>query len=130
MIEEVISYKTEDGRTFTDKKLAIKHITNLESKRKLTEIVKKVKQLFKKGLTMYANGTKEYSGISLNNTDLECDFWDEESRALSDNANMDITIEDFDNYVSLVKTLLEDFHLERVIKIIKKTAFNNSKETA
>lgn len=129
MIKEILSYRTDDGRIFTKKDSAIAYENILKDKKKLAETSEKVRQLFKEELTMYANSTNEYSGINLDNADLECDFWDDVSGALADDSNVDVTLVNFTEYVSLIKTLLKDFHLEEVIKIIKKITPNSIKET-
>jgi hypothetical protein len=129
MIEKVTSYKTEDGKIFSEKENAENHAVYLINERKFVEATKKVKQIFQQELIMYANSTKEYSGISLNYVDLEGDFWDDVSGALANDSNIDITIEDFGEYVSLIKALLKDFHLEKTIKVIKKIMCDDIKET-
>ena len=126
MIEKVTSYKTEDGRVFSKKKDAENHVVYLINERKLVKAVEKVKQIFQQKLAMYANSTKEYNGIDLNNADLECDFWDDVSGLL---ANTDTILVNFAEYVSLIKTLLENFHLEETIKVVKEIICNNTKET-
>lgn len=120
-VEEVIRYKTKDGRTFSKETDANDHLDALEDKRKLVKTGEKIKQLFKQELLMFANGTDDYKGVNIiESIDLEYDFCDAKCQGTADKNSVDIDISDFEDYVLLVKALLENFHLEKTIKIVKK----------
>lgn len=127
-LEEVIRYKTEDGRTFSKEEDADAHLDALEDKKKLIKTGGKVRQLFKQEMLIFANETNDYKGVNIEDTGLEYDFWNDKCQALA-NSDVDVTIQDFEDYVLLTKALLEDFHLEETVKIIKKMMCNNTKET-
>jgi hypothetical protein len=119
MVKEVISYKTTDGRVFSEKKDAEFHAVYLINEVKIIEAIKKVKQLFKEDLVLFADSVKEYE------VNLEQDFWE----VLANDAEIDITVVDFKDFVFLIKTLLKNYHLEETVKIIKKIMCNDIKET-
>jgi hypothetical protein len=120
-VEEVIRYKTEDGRTFSKEIDADNHLDSLEDKKKLIKTGERIKQLFKQELLIFANENDDYDGVDIENPDVEWDFWDAKCQGTSDKNNVDVDISDFEDYALLVKALLENFHLEKTIKIVKKT---------
>lgn len=117
-IEQVMSYKTEDGQVFVEESYAIIHAGELKKEKKLKMLVKKIKQVFEPDLNVLKNITKEYD------IGLEADFWNDKNSSLSGK----ISIDSFYDYVLLVKALLESLHLKKVVEIISKDSGNEGKK--
>lgn len=122
-VKEIIVYVTEDGKTFTDEGDAGANLVKIENKRKFAKTIKKIKQLFEQELIIFANDSDEYNNVNIKDIDLEYDFWNEIT------GKCNIEVEDFEDYMLLIKALLEDFHLEETVKIVKKMMCNLTEET-
>lgn len=119
-IKEIISYKTKDGIIFEQKKNAIVHAKKLIEGKNFTNLVQQVTSLFKSSLDKYkkAEYSKDYKFYDEDN-ELELDFWSDNSADLSNIAANEILINDFKAYTKIIMTLMGEYHLEEIIKLIK-----------
>lgn len=119
-IKKVVSYKTDDDVIFEKKKDAIDHASFLIEKEKLVELVQQVAKLFEADLNSYKAEGEYDENEEYYRVELEEDFWEDSSEILTNATSNDVFINGFEDYVKLIIKLINKYHLEGIIELIKK----------
>ena len=112
-VETITSYKAIDGRVFEDKARAINHNKEIVDTEIFIRAVSDITDLFKEELN-------KYDGDDCCEVDPETDFWEQATEDITTSISCDVILESFNDYMALVKMLMEEFKLEKVVKIIKR----------
>jgi CRISPR/Cas system-associated protein Cas5 (RAMP superfamily) len=126
--KEITTYKTEDSRVFFKEEAAEKHTVKLKDEKDLIKTSEKIRQLFEQEMLVFIRNTDDYKGVSIKDkdTDLDYDFWDAKTMDTLHKISVDVDIDDFEEYVLLIKALLEDYHLQEVINIVKEMTYKET----